>query len=82
MTTAQFWHRLQELLRLCFKKTSSTEKMSRDLRAALFPGSGAVDFDALKTKMESTATRLRDLYESLIGTPACNQPLTKEILDP
>ena len=43
MTTAQFWHRLQELLRLCFKKTSSTEKMSRDLRAALFPGSGAVE---------------------------------------
>ena len=56
--------------------------MSRGLRAALFPGSGAVDFDALKTKMESTAIRVRNLYEALIGTPACNQPLIKEILNP
>ena len=61
---------------------SSTEGMSRGLRVALFTGGGAVDFDALKTKMKSTETRLRDLYETLIGAPACNQPLTKEILDP
>jgi hypothetical protein len=56
--------------------------MSRGLRVALFTGGGAVDFDALKTKMESTATRVCDLYEILIGAPDCNQPLIKEILDP
>ena len=61
---------------------SSTEGMSRGLRVALFTGGGAVDFDALKTKMESTATRVCDLYEILIGAPDCNQPLIKEILDP
>ncbi|MBL6934147.1 MAG: bifunctional [glutamine synthetase] adenylyltransferase/[glutamine synthetase]-adenylyl-L-tyrosine phosphorylase [Alphaproteobacteria bacterium] len=82
MAAARFWHRLQGLLRLCFKETPTTEGMSRGLRTALSFAGGAVDFDALTTKMESTAARVGDLYEAIIGAPGRDQPLTKEIPNP
>ena len=56
--------------------------MSRELRVAFSSDGCVVDFDALKTKMESTATRVLDLYEALVDAPTCSQPLANEIFVP
>ncbi len=82
MAAARFWHRLQGLLRLCFKEIPTTGGMSRGLRVTLSSACGVVDFDALTAKMESTAARVEDLYEAMIGAPGRDQPLTKEIPGP
>ena len=67
---AGMWHRIQGLLRMCFKETFTEEKASTSLRQKMASTCGATDFDDLKTKIETSAERIAEIFHQQIIAPA------------
>ena len=64
------WHRIQGLLRMCFKEAFTEEKASIALRQRMASTCGAVDFDELKTTMERIAEGIAEIFNQQIIAPA------------
>ncbi|MBT4769261.1 MAG: bifunctional [glutamine synthetase] adenylyltransferase/[glutamine synthetase]-adenylyl-L-tyrosine phosphorylase [Rhodospirillaceae bacterium] len=67
---AGMWHRIQGLLRMCFKEAFTEEKASIALRQRMASTCGAVDFDELKTTMERIAEGIAEIFNQQIIAPA------------
>ncbi len=67
---ARFWHRLQGLIRLCFKDNTGREEFSRHLTGMLTKAGKAESFDALENKMYTMATTVRGHFETIISKEA------------
>ncbi len=70
---ARFWHRLQGLIRLCFKDNTGREDFSRHLTEMLTKAGKAENFDALENKMRGMATTVRGHFETLISETAAKK---------
>ena len=70
---ARFWHRLQGLIRLCFKDNTGREYFSRHLTEMLTKAGKAESFNALEDKMKEMSTIVRGHFETLIGSAAAEK---------
>lgn len=65
-----FWLALQAMLRLTTEGPFDPEKASSDLQQMLANAGKCDDFKALQDKIEETATRIKSIYDRIIGEPA------------
>ena len=70
LAARRLWNALLILLRLTAPEGVSEDDLPRGLRARLAQATGAVDFDALKQQMETTAARTVDAFTRTIDAPA------------
>ena len=67
---SSFWLALQAMLRLTTEGPFVPEKASEDLQKMLANAGKCDDFASLQDKMEMTATRIKEIYDRVVATPA------------
>ncbi|MEQ8287192.1 bifunctional [glutamine synthetase] adenylyltransferase/[glutamine synthetase]-adenylyl-L-tyrosine phosphorylase [Thalassospira sp.] len=65
-----FWLALQAMLRLTTEGPFSPESASTDLQKMLASAGKCDDFASLQDKIETTATRIKNIYDRVIAEPA------------
>ncbi len=74
LAARRLWNTLLTLLRLTAPDGVEEADLPRGLRARLAQAAEAVDFEALKQQMETTAARTTDAFARLIDAPAAAIP--------
>lgn len=64
----EFYQTLTQLLRLCSSGTFSPERASVDLKDLMISSVGEPDFAHLEARLETTASQVRLIFESVIGS--------------
>ena len=73
------WRDVQSLLKLTAEEPFDEDAATPALQSLLAAGAGAVDFAALKEKMDAAARRAFAHYEAIIAQPAAEQRLKTEV---